>query len=79
MITALIMKVRDVGAPKEAAVPVAAATPAAVTPVAEPAPEFMKTVKMVVPPKDPPADFLTTQKLDFATTQKLDLGNLQKP
>ena len=83
MITALIMKVRDVGPSQEqapaasiavpAAAAPAAAPKAAATPEAEPNPEFMKTVKMMAPPKEPAADFSTTQKLDFSTTQKLDL------
>ncbi|MEO8100961.1 MAG: dynamin family protein [Betaproteobacteria bacterium] len=85
MITALIMKVRDVGAPQDAAVPVPAAfpPPAAVAamdpaPAAEPNPEFLKTVKMVAAPKEPVVDLLTTQKLDFSTTQKLDVNSLSK-
>ncbi|MBL8522254.1 MAG: dynamin family protein [Betaproteobacteria bacterium] len=80
MITSLIMKVRDVGPNKTAASatapaaaaatasaisrPVAAAAPAAAA-SAETNPEFLKTVKMVVP-KDQPAEFATTQKLDLS-------------
>ena len=86
MITALIMKVRDVNAPADAAVPAAvvppaaaAIAPAAAVVAAQPNPEFLKTVKMAVPPKEPAVDFSATQKLDFSTTQKLDVGGVQKP
>ena len=86
MITALIMKVRDVNAPADAAVPAAvvppaaaAIAPAAAMVAAQPNPEFLKTVKMAVPPKEPAVDFSATQKLDFSTTQKLDAGGVQKP
>ena len=91
MITALIMKVRDVGAPKDTAIAAvvdlqaapapasAAPAPAASMPAAESNPEFMKTQKIAPPPKEPAADFQTTQKLDFSTTQKLDLSGPAKP
>ncbi|MEP7157532.1 MAG: dynamin family protein [Betaproteobacteria bacterium] len=81
MITALIMKVRDVGPSQDStfagsnAVKLAAAsavTTAVKAPV-EPNPEFLKTVRMQATPKEPVADFSTTQKLDFGITQKLDL------
>lgn len=81
MITSLIMKVRDVGPSKTVAAATAAASPTAsvvtrpAAPVApapastpaagETKPEFLKTVKMVVP-KDQPAEFATTQKLDLS-------------
>ncbi len=77
MITALIMKVRDVGAPPSMAMPVAQA-PATPKPVAEPMPDFLKTIKTAIAPKEPAAEFLTTQKLDLATTQKLDISGLSK-
>ena len=87
MITALIMKVRDVGAPQVAApatsaavtAPQPAPAAAASKPPEEPDPEFTKTVKIVPPPKEPAVDFSATQKLDFLTTQKLDLNRLPKP
>ena len=82
MITTLIMKVRDVGPSQtppfgsSTVIKAPVATPASTTvksPV-ETNPEFMKTVRMQVAPKEPVADFSTTQKLDFSTTQKLDLS-----
>lgn len=78
MITSLIMKVRDVGPNKAAASATAPASTATASTIARPAaavaataapaetnPEFLKTVKMVVP-KDQPAEFATTQKLDLS-------------
>jgi len=82
MITTLIMKVRDVGPSQtppfgsSTVIKAPVATPA-ITTVKSPVetnPEFMKTVRMQVAPKEPVADFSTTQKLDFSTTQKLDLS-----
>ena len=85
MITALILKVRDVGASQNASIsaaPMLPTTPppvAAPVPAADPSPEFLKTVKMMVPAKEPAMDFSATQKLDFTTTQKLDLNSRSKP
>ncbi len=89
MITLLIMKVREVGPAKEAtpAAAVAATPAAAAKPAPEENPEFVKTLKIPPAPKEPAADFASTQKLDltatqkpdFATTQKLDLSTTQKP
>ena len=86
MITALILKVRDVGSPKAATTLVTAAPPPQVSaapavpmPAEEPSSEFLKTVKMMAPPTEPAMDFSATQKLDFSTTQKLDPSNLPKP
>jgi len=83
MITSLIMKVRDVGpgavaAPAQAAAPVAVPAPAATKPAAadvpaaapETNPEFLKTVKMVIPAKETPPEFMTTQKLDLNSLSK---------
>ncbi len=86
MITALIMKVRDVGAPLEPAGAAVAKTTATVAAPAEPRkaaaeepnPDFLKTVKMTLPAKEPAAEFATTQKLNFETTQKIDLLTTQK-
>lgn len=79
MITALIMKVRDVGAPPSAvAPPPPIAAHARPKPVAEPIPDFLKTIKTEIAPKEPATEFLKTQKLDLATTQKLDISGLSQ-
>ena len=76
MITQLIMQVRDVGPSPEPAVTARAAPRPAATVAAEPNPEFLQTLKMTavhadkdstvrLPPKETPAEFLTTQKLDL--------------
>jgi hypothetical protein len=84
MITTLIMKVREVGSPKEAAGMPAEASAAPVSagvapPSAEePAAEFLKTVRIALPPKEPATDLASTQKLDLETTQKMDFAATQK-
>ena len=76
MITQLIMQVRDVGPSPDPAVASPAAPRPAATVAVEPNPEFLQTLKMTavhadkdstvkLPPKETPAEFLTTQKLDL--------------
>ena len=80
MITALILKVRDVGpssdgtvgdqtmrvaSPAKAAASSVAPEAQPLMPVSETPPEFMKTQKMAAVKTDPPAEFMTTQKLDL--------------
>ena len=76
MITQLIMQVRDVGPSPDPAVASPAAPRPAATVAVETNPEFLQTLKMTavhadkdstvkLPPKETPAEFLTTQKLDL--------------
>ncbi len=80
MITALILKVRDVGpspdgtagdqtmrvaSPAKAVASSVATEAQPLMPVSETPPEFMKTQKMAAVKTDPPAEFMTTQKLDL--------------
>jgi hypothetical protein len=81
MITALIMKVRDVGPSPEAKMDAAASAAAIAPPPAAPAaapaaaaaatnPDFLKTVRMTATAAAPQKEFLTTQKLDLNTLGK---------
>ena len=95
MITSLILKVRDVGAPRDAAPANATAAPVvAATATNAPKPaavpdgpmfdlklnaESTRTVRLTPAPKSGAVDFLSTQKLDMSTTQKLDVNSLSKP